>query len=153
MLELSGGCHCGAIRFTVRCEAREAIDCDCSICTKKGFLHLIVARTEVSFPAGDLDAMVADGRLAEYRFGTRTARHTFCARCGMHPFYVPPAASSIRVAVEDRRGDRLPRRRRTGRSLFEEVGERDPRRGPRIPGSSLRPGALRCPDRIQTGST
>lgn len=89
MLELPGGCHCGAIRFTVRCKAREAIDCDCSICTKKGFLHLIVPLADVTFPDGDLDAMVEDGRLAEYRFGTRTARHTFCARCGVHPFYVP----------------------------------------------------------------
>ncbi|MCB9613269.1 MAG: RNA polymerase sigma factor [Sandaracinus sp.] len=55
---------------------------------------------------------------------------------------VPLAASWIRVAVDDRCGGRLPRRRRTGQCLFEEVGERDPHRGPRIPGSDLRPGVL-----------
>jgi hypothetical protein len=32
----------------------------------------------------------------------------------------------------------LPRRRWTGQSLFEEVGERDPRRGPLKPGTHLR---------------
>jgi hypothetical protein len=51
---------------------------------------------------------------------------------------VQQLASAFRVSVDERPGGRLPRRRRTGRSLFEQVGERDPRRGPLKPGTRLR---------------
>ena len=38
-----GGCHCGAVRFEGTVEnAPELLDCNCSICARTGFLHLIV---------------------------------------------------------------------------------------------------------------
>lgn len=79
---MSGGCHCGAVRFSVRVEKLEALDCNCSICRKKGFLHLIVPPEDFRLEKG------AEG-LTEYRFHTGTARHTFCTKCGIHPFYEP----------------------------------------------------------------
>lgn len=79
---LNGGCHCGRVRLRVRVSAREALDCNCSVCTKKGFLHLIVAKD-------DFELLQGDDALSTYSFGTGVARHTFCATCGMHPFYVP----------------------------------------------------------------
>jgi hypothetical protein len=79
---LEGGCHCGAVRFRARFAEREAIDCNCSICTKKGFLHAIV-------DAEDFELLAGEDALTTYTFGTHTAKHTFCATCGMHPFYVP----------------------------------------------------------------
>ena len=39
-----GGCHCGRVRFCVRVDVFEATDCNCSVCAKKGFLHLIVTK-------------------------------------------------------------------------------------------------------------
>jgi hypothetical protein len=77
-----GGCHCGAVRFEVTAEIREAVDCNCSICTKKGFLHLIVAPEKFQLLKG------GEG-LVSYRFNTGTARHTFCGTCGIHSFYTP----------------------------------------------------------------
>jgi hypothetical protein len=77
-----GGCHCGRVRFSVMADLSRVTDCNCSICTKKGFLHLIVPREAFALLSGK-DA------LTTYRFNTGTARHTFCATCGMHPFYVP----------------------------------------------------------------
>lgn len=79
---IEGGCHCGAVRFRVTVRERRAIDCNCSICRMKGYLHLIVDADEFELLAG------AD-TLSEYRFGTKTARHTFCRTCGVHPFYTP----------------------------------------------------------------
>lgn len=83
---LAGGCHCGAVRFSVRLHAppdqTTLLDCNCSICTKKGFLHLIVG-------GEDLDVEAAPEALATYRFGTRTAQHHFCRTCGIAPFYRP----------------------------------------------------------------
>ena len=77
-----GGCHCGRVRFRVTAELAGVTECNCSICTKKGFLHLIVAPERFELLSG------ADA-LAEYRFNTGTARHLFCRHCGIHPFYVP----------------------------------------------------------------
>ena len=77
-----GGCHCGRVRFRVTADLSRVTECNCSICTKKGFLHLIVAPEKFELLSGK-DA------LTTYRFNTGTAQHTFCATCGIHPFYVP----------------------------------------------------------------
>lgn len=77
-----GGCHCGRVRFEVTADIAEITDCNCSICTKKGFLHLIVEPSQFWLIRGQ-DA------LTTYRFNTGVARHTFCATCGVHPFYAP----------------------------------------------------------------
>jgi len=52
------------------------------MCGMKGFLHLIVPPEQFQLLAGQED-------LTTYQFGTRTAKHTFCRICGVHPFYVP----------------------------------------------------------------
>ncbi|QIZ72331.1 GFA family protein [Oxynema aestuarii] len=77
-----GGCHCGAIRFRVVVNRHEAVDCNCSICTKKGFLHLILPREQFTLLRGE-------EMLATYTFNTEIAKHTFCKTCGIHPFYIP----------------------------------------------------------------
>ena len=38
---LTGGCHCGSVRFKVLLENLNALECNCSICAKKGFINLI----------------------------------------------------------------------------------------------------------------
>lgn len=77
-----GGCHCGAVRFEVTADIIQVTDCNCSVCTKKGFLHLIVAPEKFRLLKG-ADALVT------YRFNTGTAKHTFCGHCGIHAFYTP----------------------------------------------------------------
>ena len=77
-----GTCHCGAVRFRVRPTSTRAFDCNCSICTKKGFLHLIVE-------ARDFELLSGRESLETYTFNTGTAKHHFCRHCGVHPFYVP----------------------------------------------------------------
>ena len=79
---LEGGCHCGGVRFRVLVEKYEGIECNCSICLKKGFLHLVV-------PADRFTLLAGEDLLTTYRFNTRVARHTFCQVCGIHPFYTP----------------------------------------------------------------
>jgi hypothetical protein len=79
---ISGGCHCGAIRFRVNVKKYEAIDCNCSICQKKGILHLIV-------PPEDFELLQGAENLSTYIFNTGIAKHHFCKTCGIHPFYRP----------------------------------------------------------------
>ena len=68
-----GGCHCGRVHFRVRADLAALLECNCSICTKKGILHLIVPPEQFELLQGEAD----------------TAKHTFCRHCGIHAFYVP----------------------------------------------------------------
>ena len=78
-----GSCHCGRVRFSARADLQQMVtDCNCSICTRKGFLHAVVAPDAFELLAGG-DA------LTTYQFNTGIAKHTFCRFCGVHPFYVP----------------------------------------------------------------
>jgi len=81
-MRFEGGCHCGAVRFAVEAEARELLDCNCSICTRKGLLHLIVEKEAFTLLRGG-------EQLVTYTFGTHLAKHVFCRVCGIHPYYVP----------------------------------------------------------------
>jgi hypothetical protein len=60
----------------------EVHDCNCSLCSKTGYLHLIV-------PASRFRLLGGSDELLEYRFNTGVARHLFCRRCGIKSFYVP----------------------------------------------------------------
>lgn len=78
-----GGCHCGRVRFEVDAPAViEALDCNCTICRMSGYLHLIV-------PAARFRLLAGADALVEYTFNTGTAKHRFCAHCGIKSFYVP----------------------------------------------------------------
>ncbi|KAI8921372.1 Mss4-like protein [Powellomyces hirtus] len=84
-IEHSGGCHCGFVRFTCQAPAiLKVTDCNCSICEKKGFRHLILPPS--------LFKLVSPPSLSElglYTFNTHTAKHYFCPKCGIAPFYIP----------------------------------------------------------------
>jgi len=78
-----GSCHCRAITFEV--EAPEIIEsdcCNCSVCSKSGFLHLIV-------PLSRFKLLTGQQSTSTYTFGTGVAKHTFCKVCGIKPFYTP----------------------------------------------------------------
>jgi hypothetical protein len=82
MKSYEGGCHCERIRFRVQADLSRVVECNCSICAKKGFLHVIVPPERFELLSGRED-------LTTYRFNTGTARHHFCKWCGISAFYVP----------------------------------------------------------------
>ncbi len=82
MQTYEGGCHCGRVRFRVTADLARVTECNCSICTKKGILHLIVPRDRFELLSGEDD-------LTTYRFNTGVAQHLFCRTCGIHSYYVP----------------------------------------------------------------
>ena len=97
-MRIEGGCHCGAVRFEAEApEPLEALDCNCSICARTGFLHLIVPHAEFRLLAGEK-------ALASYRFGSGAANHLFCRRCGVKSFYQPrshPDSWSVNLRCVD----------------------------------------------------
>lgn len=78
-----GGCHCGAVQFEVRAPARLLVQrCNCSMCARTGFEHLIVAATDFKLLSGR-------NQISTYTFNTGIAKHLFCKICGIKSFYVP----------------------------------------------------------------
>lgn len=79
----AGGCHCGAVRFEADLgELVEAQSCNCSICAKTGFIHIIVPESRFRLTS-------STDSITSYSFNTGVARHMFCATCGVKSFYRP----------------------------------------------------------------
>jgi hypothetical protein len=95
----TGSCHCGAVVIEVDAPVDiEAYECNCSICTRTGFLHLIV-------PANRFRLVRGEASLTTYTFNTGVAKHRFCKVCGVKAFYVPrsnPDGFSVNVRCLDR---------------------------------------------------
>lgn len=98
---VKGGCHCGAVVFEADLPAElVAQDCNCTICSMTGFLHLIVPREKFRMLQGR-------AHLTSYKFNTGVAEHFFCATCGVKSFYIPrshPDGISVNLRCIDRRG-------------------------------------------------
>jgi hypothetical protein len=74
-----GGCHCGAVTFTVEADIEKAMECNCSHCAKKGFLLVFVPRAQFTLLTGE-------DNLTEYLFNKKHIRHLFCKTCGVQAF-------------------------------------------------------------------
>ncbi|MCB1581575.1 MAG: GFA family protein [Marinicella sp.] len=80
---ISGGCHCGAVRFMALMPTNQTIlVCNCSICSMTGFKHLIVPHQQFTLLSGH-------DKLTSYQFNTKKANHLFCSVCGVKSFYQP----------------------------------------------------------------
>jgi len=97
-LKHSGSCHCGAVNYEIEAPADlEVTDCNCSICSRSGFLHLFVSKDDFKL-LSDAD------RLNTYTFDTGEAKHLFCKTCGIKSFYIPrshPDGYSVNVRCLD----------------------------------------------------
>lgn len=92
-----GSCHCGRIAFTLEGEIAEAVDCNCSLCRRRGGLLAF-------FPRDAMRLETAEGDYATYRFNKHHIDHHFCHTCGIAPFSegVDPRSGAKTVAVNVR---------------------------------------------------
>ena len=74
-----GSCHCGAIAFTLEGDIGTVIDCNCSICRRRGHLLAFFPRSAMTLQAPDAD-------IASYTFNKHAIQHRFCPTCGIHPY-------------------------------------------------------------------
>lgn len=77
-----GSCHCRRVTFEALADLRYAIDCNCSICRRRGALWHPAADSELRILTGESDLVL-------YQFHTNTAKHYFCRACGIAPFVRP----------------------------------------------------------------
>ncbi|MEM6475784.1 MAG: GFA family protein [Pseudomonadota bacterium] len=98
LVTVTGGCHCGAVRFRAEADAKPAmLDCNCSICAVSGYLHLFIPHERFALLSGG-------DKLTSYRFGSGEAEHLFCKTCGVKSFYQPrshPDCWSVHLACLD----------------------------------------------------
>ena len=93
----AGSCHCGRIAFTLEGEVKEAMDCNCSMCRRRGGLLAF-------FPREALVLTSKEGVYCTYRFNKEHIAHHFCLTCGISPFSeaihpktgMPTAAVNVR---------------------------------------------------------
>jgi hypothetical protein len=78
-MSYQGGCHCGKVAFDVDGEIGAVTQCNCSICTKRGYLLWFV-------PRDNLRLATPESELSTYTFNRHQIRHMFCPTCGVAPF-------------------------------------------------------------------
>lgn len=95
----TGKCHCGIVSFEAEIDDDITVDeCNCSICDRVGFLHIIVPKARFRLLSGE-------DQLTEYTFNTGVAKHYFCKVCGVKPFYIPrsnPDGVTLNLRCMDR---------------------------------------------------
>jgi hypothetical protein len=91
-----GSCHCGQVRFEVDGELEQVMECNCSHCSRKGFLLWFVPRTAFRL-------QTPERALASYSFNKRVIEHRFCTRCGCQAFaFGKDAAGNESAAINVR---------------------------------------------------
>lgn len=94
-MKYEGGCHCGRIRFEVEGTIAQAIDCNCSMCQKRGGLLWFSPRSRFRL-------LTSETGMATYTFNTHKLRHRFCPACGLAPFSEgtdPKGAATVAINV------------------------------------------------------
>lgn len=74
-----GSCHCGAVSYETQGEFGKVMECDCSHCSRKGFLLSFI-------PTEDFKLLSGEDNLTEYRFNKKQIQHLFCKTCGVESF-------------------------------------------------------------------
>jgi hypothetical protein len=88
----SGSCHCGRISFEIDGECSEAMECNCSHCSRKGYLLWFVPREKLHLKSGD-------GEYSTYQFNKHAINHHFCSTCGCAPFATGKAPTGAETAA------------------------------------------------------
>lgn len=75
----AGSCHCKQVRFEVTTEIDGASACNCSICSRVGWLMKSVSPSDFKLLSGKTAQ-------TDYQFGSKSMHHLFCTTCGVHAF-------------------------------------------------------------------
>lgn len=79
MKTYTGGCHCGAVRYEVKTDLNYVIECNCSLCFKRGNILAFV-------PADQFTLLSGEEKLTDYQFNKKIIHHLFCSICGVGSF-------------------------------------------------------------------
>ncbi|VUD40500.1 hypothetical protein TDB9533_00266 [Thalassocella blandensis] len=77
-MKYASSCHCGAIAFEVEGEIESLMECNCSICSRKGHVLWFVPKSQVTF-------QTPESAMSTYTFNKQVIKHNFCSTCGCSP--------------------------------------------------------------------
>ena len=86
MPRYTGSCHCGHVRFEIDATIDRVTECNCSICSKKGILHLRVASENFRLVSGG-------EHLGAYQFGKNEGGEALFLHRLWHPSFTRPRSS------------------------------------------------------------
>lgn len=75
----TGGCHCKKVRFEVELGLESVMSCNCSICSKRGWLLAFAPKAAFKLTQGE-------DELTDYQFNKHLIHHLFCTTCGTASF-------------------------------------------------------------------
>jgi len=78
-MKYTGSCHCGAIQYEVEADIKEVLECNCSICRRRGYLLAFISREQ-------LKLKTPESKMATYTFNKHVIKHRFCPVCGSGVF-------------------------------------------------------------------
>ncbi len=112
MKTYTGGCHCGKVRYKFEAdEITTAIDCNCSLCSKRGWLLAFVPKTSFELLAGENETTL-------YQFNQKKIDHLFCKTCGTASYGLGGEMVAINLrCVDDINLDSLTIQHYDGKSL------------------------------------
>lgn len=96
-MNYKGSCHCGKVQFEVEADIQKVIECNCSHCSRKGFLFSFL-------PKDNFKMNLDENDLTLYKFNKHAIDHRFCPVCGCQPFGFGknPESGSETVAINVR---------------------------------------------------
>lgn len=74
-----GSCHCGSVTYEVQTDLATVLSCNCSICSRAGYLLAFV-------PAEQFKLLSGKDAQRDYQFNKRNIHHLFCGTCGVRSF-------------------------------------------------------------------
>lgn len=89
-----GSCHCGKVRFQIEGELGQVVECNCSHCSRKGYLLWFIDSGKLRIDGQDA--------LTTYQFNKHNIRHQFCSTCGCAPFGIGQNQFSGHAAINVR---------------------------------------------------
>jgi hypothetical protein len=94
-MNYKGSCHCGQIAFEVEGDLAQVMECNCSHCSRKGYLLWFVPREQ-------LQLKTPESELATYTFNKHVIKHHFCLNCGCAPLGFGAQSGKAMAAVNVR---------------------------------------------------
>ena len=92
MSKITGGCHCGSVRYEAEGDFSTGMECNCSHCDMKGFVLAFVPRASFTLTKGE-DAF------STYHFNKGAIDHNFCATCGVQAFGYGTGQDGLEMAA------------------------------------------------------
>ncbi|MFZ1891915.1 MAG: GFA family protein [Formosimonas sp.] len=86
MTQYVGSCHCGTIKYSFNADITQVVECNCSLCRRRGFLWHFTLPDQVALT-------LPEGAYTTYLFNKHTVKHYFCNTCGCAPFSAGKAPS------------------------------------------------------------